>query len=178
MKNDLTPALKGAQRTAENKTQRLKQAATLSQSKMASEICQELNISKRTLKRYMADPLWQESGGIQLTLIERGRPTRNALSESEKRTLAEAYALHNQGLMWVEVAAELEMTIRQLEYLREKDTETREPDPLTAAEREILQRADQLRDAGMKWKEIPTELGISHNQLRYLRRKGETTDTT
>ena len=80
---NLTPAAKGAQRTAENKTQRLKHAATLSRSKTAAEVCRELDISTRTLKRYMADPRWQENGGIQLTFTERGRPARDTLSETE-----------------------------------------------------------------------------------------------
>ena len=177
MKNNLTPALKGAKRTADNKTQRLKHAATLSRTKTATEVCRELGMSKRTLKRYMADPRWQENGGIQLTLTKTGRPTRDTLSETEKQRLTEAHTLHNQGQTWVEVAAELQMTIEQLKYLRRKDTEKSEPDPLTPAERGVLQQAYQLREEGMNWKAIPAELGIKPNRLRYLRRKHETTGT-
>ena len=121
MSDDLTPAIKGARRTAEKKTHRLQHAAALSRSKTADEICRQLDISKRTLKRYMADPQWQENGGIQLTLTERGRPTRDTLSETEKQTLAEASALHNQGHKWVEVAERLEIPIGRLEYLRRKE---------------------------------------------------------
>ena len=176
MKN-LTPAMKGAQRTTDNKTQRLKHAAELSRTLTATEICTELGISTRTLKRYMADPLWQENGGIQLELTKRGRPTRDTLSHAEKRTLAEAKALHNQGNTWVQVAEILEMTIEQLRHLRRKDTGKSEPDPMTDTERETLQQAYRLHDAGMKWKDIPAELGITYSRLRYLREKHETTGT-
>ena len=121
MSNEMRPAIKGARRTAENKTHRLQHAAALSRSKTAAEICRELDISKRTLKRYMADPRWQENGGVELTLPERGRPTRDTLSETEKQRLAEAYALHNQGHKWIEVAKILEIPIGRLEYLRRKE---------------------------------------------------------
>ena len=126
MSNEMKPATKGARRTAENKEQRLQHAAALSQSKTATEVCTELGISTRTLKRYMADPRWQENGGVQLTLTERGRPAQETLSTAEKRQLTEAHALHAQGHKWVEVAEIMEIPIGRLEYLRrkERDTET------------------------------------------------------
>lgn len=108
-------------RASEIRVERLKRAAELSRTKTATTIMSELRISKRTLKRYMADPLWEEYGGASLTFTERGRPTRNGLSSAEKQTLAEAYRLHNQGLQWVAVAAELGIEIDQLRYLRRKD---------------------------------------------------------
>lgn len=117
----LNPTIKAAKRNAEKKTQRLKHAAELSRSKTADEICTELAISKRTLKRYMADPLWQEYGGIQLTMTERGRPTRETLSETEKQSLAEAEALHAQGKKWVEIVQLMGIKIGRLEYLRRKE---------------------------------------------------------
>ena len=104
-----------------NKAQRIQHAARLSLTKTADEICRELDISKRTLKRYMADPKWQENGGVELTLTERGRPTRDTLSETEKQTLTEAHALHTQGHKWVAVAERLDITIGRLEYLRRKE---------------------------------------------------------
>ena len=124
MSNEMRPATKGARRTAENKAQRLKHAAALSRSKSATEVCQELGISTRTLKRYMADPRWQENGGTQLRLTERGRPAQETLSTAEKRQLSEANALHNQGKKWVEVAAIMEIPIGRLEYLRRKERDT------------------------------------------------------
>ena len=171
MSNEMRPAIKGAQRTAENKVNRLKHAAALSRSKTATEVCTELGISTRTLKRYMADPRWQKNGGIQLTLTERGRPARDTLSASEKQTLAEAATLHNQGRTWAEVADEMEMTLDRLNYLLRKDPEKR--DRASLSDTEKLQQAYQLHDAGMHWKEIPAEIGISYNRLRYLRRKHE-----
>lgn len=170
---DITPAAKGARRTAENKTQRLKRAAVLSRSKTATEIKTELGISTRTLKRYMADPRWQEYGGIQLTLTERGRPTRDTLSASEKRTLAEAVALHNQGRTWAEAADKLGITLDRLNYLLRKDPEKRDRASLSPADTEILQQAQKLHDAGMRWKDIPEEIGIPYSRLQYLRRKRE-----
>ena len=121
MSNEMRPATKGALRTAENKAKRLQHAAALSRSKTATEVCTELGISTRTLKRYMADPRWQENGGVQLTLTERGRPTRDTLSETEKQTLTEAYTLHEEGHKWVEVAKLMGIEIGRLEYLRRKE---------------------------------------------------------
>ena len=120
MKNNLTPALKGAQRTADNRTQRLKRAAELSRSKTATEIMRELGMSKRTLQRYMADPLWQTHGGQPLTFTQRGRPKRTTLSQAEKRTLAEAHALHQQGHKWIQVAEIMEIPIDRIKYLLKK----------------------------------------------------------
>ena len=121
MSNEMKPAIKGAQRTAENKVNRLKHAAALSRSKTATEVCTELGISTRTLKRYMADPRWQENGGTQLPLKERGRPAQETLSTAEKRQLTEAHALHAQGHKWVEVAKLMGIEIGRLEYLRRKE---------------------------------------------------------
>ena len=171
---DITPAAKGARQTAENKTHRLQRAAVLSRSKTATSIRRELNISKRTLKRYMADPRWQEYGGVQLTLTEKGRPARDTLSETEKQTLAEAAALHNQGRTWAEAAAELGITLDRLNYLLRKDPKKRDHASLSPADTEILQQAQKFHDAGMNWNKIPEELGISYNRLQYLRRKHET----
>ena len=170
---NLTPSAKGAQRSAENKAKRLKRGAALSRSKTATEVCTELGISQRTLKRYMADPLWQENGGVQLTLTERGRPTRDTLSETELQTLTEAEALQQQGMTLAKVAAEMDLTIDRLKYLRRKTPDKRDTAPLTPADTEKLQQAYHLHDAGMNWKDIPAEIGISPNRLRYLRRKHE-----
>ena len=175
MKNNLTPPLKGAQRTADNKTQRLKHAAELSRTRTATEICTDLGISTRTLKRYMADPLWQENGGIQLELTQRGRPKRTTLSETEKRTLTEAYALHEQGRTWVEVAEILEMTLRALQWLRRNETVQ---DTLSHAEKRTLAEAYRLHDAGMKWVEVASELEIPIGRLEYLRRKERSENKT
>ena len=168
MKNNLTPALKGAQRTADNKTQRLKHAAELSRTQTATEIMRELGMSKRTLQRYMADPLWQENGGIQLTLTKAGRPPRDTLSETEKRTLTEAYALHNQGLTWAEVAAELQMTLRQLQWLRRNEPVQ---DTLTQSEKRTLAEAHTHRQQGHKWVQVAEIMEIPIGRLEYLRRK-------
>ena len=118
---DLTPSAKGGQSYAKRRVERIKRAAELSQTRSANEIMTELDISRRTLKRYMADPLWQEHGGQPLTLTTGGRPTRETLSTAEKQTLTKAHALHQQGLKWYEVAEALEITIDQLRYLRRKE---------------------------------------------------------
>ena len=121
MSNEMRPAIKGAQRTAENKTHRLQHAAALSLTKTADGICRELGISKRTLQRYTQDPLWQEHGGVPLTFAQRGRPALDTLSSAEKRQLTEANALQQQGHKWIEVAKILEIPIGRLEYLRRKE---------------------------------------------------------
>ena len=111
----------------EKKNQRLQRAAEMSQTQTVTEIMRELGISQRTLQRYMADPLWQEHGGAPLTFTERGRPSQDTLSASEKRTLTEAHTLHDQGNKWVQVADILEIPIRRLKYLLKKqraETET------------------------------------------------------
>lgn len=104
-----------------NKAQRIQRAAEMSRTLSASEIMSELDISKRTLKRYTKDPRWQEHGGRPLTFAERGRPVQETLSTAEKQTLTEAHALHNQGHKWVAVAERLEIPIGRLEYLRRKE---------------------------------------------------------
>ena len=105
----------------EKKNQRLQRAAEMSRTvSSASVIMQKLGISKRTLQRYMADPLWQEHGGGPLKFAQRGRPSQNTLSASEQRTLAEAHAIHAQGNKWVQVAEILEIPIRRLKYLLKK----------------------------------------------------------
>ena len=105
----------------EKKNQRLQRAAEMSRTvSSASVIMQKLGISKRTLQRYMADPLWQEHGGKPLKFAERGRPSQNTLSTSEQRTLTEAHTLHAQGHKWVQVAEILEIPIRRLKYLLKK----------------------------------------------------------
>ena len=112
----------------ENREQRIKRAAGLSRTQTATEIMTELDISKRTLQRYMADPLWQKHGGCPLTFTGHGRPTRESLSASEKRTLNAAHNLHKKGLKWYEIAEQLEISIDRLRYLRrkERDTESKE----------------------------------------------------
>ena len=65
----------------------------------------------------------------------------------------------------------MEMTLDRLNYLLRKDPEKR--DRASLSDTEKLQQAYQLHDAGMHWKEIPAEIGISYNRLRYLRRKHE-----
>ena len=104
----------------DNKAKRLKHAAELSRIRTATEICTELGISTRTLKRYMADPLWKTHGGIQLELTQRGRPTRDTLSRAEKRTLAEAHTHHEQGHTWIQVAEIMEIPIDRIKYLLKK----------------------------------------------------------
>ena len=124
------------ERAAEKKVERLKRAATLSRTKTATQIMTRLRISKRTLKRYMADPLWEACGGVPLTFTARGRPVQDALSPAEKRTLAAAYALHDGGLKWIVVAEELGIPIDRLKYLRRKDAKNRDRTTLSPAERE------------------------------------------
>ena len=109
---------------SEKKEQRIKRAAGLSRTQSVTEIMTELDITKRTLQRYMTDPLWQKHGGRPLTFKGHGRPTRENLSASEKRTLDEAHNLHAQGLKWYEIAEQLEISIDQLRYLRRKQRET------------------------------------------------------
>lgn len=105
----------------DKKNQRLQRAAEMSRTvSSASVIMQKLGISKRTLQRYMAAPLWQKYGGKPLKFAERGRPSQDTLSASEKRTLTEAHTIHDQGHKWVEVAKILEIPIRRLKYLLKK----------------------------------------------------------
>ena len=120
MKN-LPPYLKGACRVAENKARRLQRAAELSQSKSAAAIMRELGISDRTLKRYVADPRWQEYGGnSDLAFPPRGRPKRHTLSVSEKRTLAEMDVRYERLNRWEEVADEMGLPIDRIKYLLRK----------------------------------------------------------
>ena len=105
-----------------NTETRIKAAARLSRDTPPEEICEVLGIQKRTLQRYAKTPLWQKNGGVELPsrlhFKKVGRPTTDPAEE--RRKLTEASKLYNQGMTWKAVAAELGMTIRQLEHLRTK----------------------------------------------------------
>ena len=176
-KNQFIDAPSARRLKAKKKEERIKRAAILSRTKTTIEIMTELGISKRTLQRYMADPLWQEHDGQPLTFTGIGRPQRETLSTAEKRLLDEAHAIHQQGRTWVEAAAIMEIPFAHLHHLRMTYPEylrNRYParsDQRYITDTENLKRAYQLHASGMKWKDIPDALGITWNQLRYLRRK-------
>ena len=104
-----------------NTENRIKAAARLSHDTTPEEICEVLRINKRTLQRYAKTPLWQESGGIELParlhFKKVGRPVSDPAEE--RRMITKAYQLY-EDMTWKEVAAELGLTIRQIEYLRTK----------------------------------------------------------
>ena len=155
----------------EKRMERLKAAALLSQSTPPAEICRVLDIDTQTLKRYSRDPLWQQHGGADLPryFTKNGRPPDDP--EAEKQLLTEAYQLHNSGMKWFEVASKLGVTARRLIHLRSKYPEISEADQRDTQEIEMLKKAMCLRGNGMKWKDIPAELGITPNRLLHLRRK-------
>ena len=170
-KKKYPPDLEHARRVAaDEKNQRIKRAAELSQTQTAIEIERKLGISKRTLQRYTEDLLWQEHGGRDLTFTEHGRPVRDTLSASEKQTLTEAHSIYQRVRTWGKVAEILEIPLDRLKYLlrySNKSASELRYDP----DIEKLKKALELRDQGLKWKDIPDEIGITWNQLRYIRRK-------
>ena len=104
----------------QERNQRLKKAARLSKTKTPAEICEALNISDATLRRYAGDPRWQGFGGVDLPRYFKtgGRPVNDP--DTEAKLIAEAYQMHNDGEKWVDIASRLGLSIRQLEYLRKK----------------------------------------------------------
>lgn len=114
----------GGSAVAARKEARIKVAARLSRKMPASKICGKLNISTATLKRYEKDPLWQENGGVKLPRYFDKKPTgRHRDLKTEKRLLTKANRLHGKGLTWKDVASQMGLKIRQLEYLRSKHTD-------------------------------------------------------
>ena len=130
-----------------------------------------LSISKRTLQRYMADPLWDQHGGKALTFTSHGRPTRGTLSTAEQQELDEVLALYAQGHTRTEIAQIVQLPFNRIKYLLYWFSEKSATELRYTAETETLKKAVQLHESGMKWIDIPDELGITLNRLRYLRRK-------
>ena len=115
------PQEKATRAPAVQPANRIKAAARLSRDTPPSEICEVLDISVRTLKRYAKDPRWQENGGVELPRYFFEKPTgRHRDLNTEKRLIAEAYRLRGDGMTWIAVAARLGLSVRQLEYLRSK----------------------------------------------------------
>ena len=161
----------GGRILTEQREERLKAAALLSQTTPPAEICRVLDIDTQTLKRYSRDPLWKQHGGAELPryFTKNGRPPDDP--EAEKQLLTEAYALRKNGMKWYEVASELQVMPRRLVHLRSKYPEISEADARETQETETLQKAICLRKDGMKLKDIPDALGITPNRLLHLRRK-------
>ena len=177
MKKDLqsgAPDLKGAQGyQKQQKAERLKTAAVLSHSETAENIMSAVDISKRTLQRYLQDPLWRVyDGNPDLTFPkgESGRPKKATLSEEESEMLTEANRLHSLENTWVQVANILKIPFSRLRTLRKRaqlDTSIHPSD----LEREMLRQAYQLREQKEKWGDIAEKIGINRNRLDYLRKK-------
>jgi hypothetical protein len=114
----------GTQTVETQKAERIRTAAELSREKPPADICRQLDISFRTLKRYEKDPRWKAYGGVDLPkyFTTAGRPRRDP--ETDKALLQEANRRHNAGEKWINIADQLGLTIRQLEYLRSKARRT------------------------------------------------------
>ena len=122
MKNKYPPDLTHARSVKTDKKEgRIQITAELSHTKTVTEIMEIMKISKRTLQRYMTDPLWHEHNGRPLTFAKRGRPTRTTLSPAEELQLIEAHLWHDDGHKWVEVAEIMQIPIRRLKYLLKKE---------------------------------------------------------
>ena len=111
----------GTQTVVKKKDARIRTAAELSHEIPPEEICRQLGISDRTLKRYHKDPRWKVYGGVDLSFTTAGRPHRDP--ETDKQLLQEANRLHDAGEKWINIATQLGLTIRQLEHLRSKYTD-------------------------------------------------------
>ena len=113
---------KGTRTIEGNKEIRIRAAARLSKDTPPAEICQLLNIDQQTLRRYAKDLRWKENGGVDLPtplyLKKPGRPLHDP--EKEKALVTKAYRLHDGGMKWKDIARELGLSKRQLEYLRSK----------------------------------------------------------
>ena len=110
-----------ATRALETRTDhRIREAAIRSRDTPPLEICRQLGISRRTLKRYERDPRWEEYGGVALPryFTKAGRPRRDP--DTDKELITEAYRLRSQGEKWKDIADALDLTIDQLDYLRRK----------------------------------------------------------
>ena len=110
----------GTETVVQNKDNRIREAAARSHDTPPNEICRQLGIAYRTLKRYERDPRWKEYGGTDLPkyFTPAGRPRRDP--DTDQQLATEAYRLHDLGMKWTQIAKQLRLTKRQLEYLRKK----------------------------------------------------------
>ena len=125
MKKKLTryekSGIAGGRAVTNIKEERIRAAAILSREMTPTKICELLDISTTTLKRYAKDPIWQENGGVKLPRYFNKKPTgRQRDLEKEEQQIEEAMRLRGEKRSWGEVADEMGLNRRQLEHLRSK----------------------------------------------------------